>query len=184
MFRCLCVLFLVFWSGSLNAEMKVYKYGEIPDVKELQKLLLQGKAAGNGTGKSRLGSSKRFTIAAATEQKASVKRSEISLPILFENNSYELRNDQNTRQILENIAQALQNQNVKLIIEGHTDAVGSKAYNIILSKQRAAAVKDYLLKSGIKESHLMTRGMGYETPLPGTDPVDAINRRVQFKVMN
>lgn len=184
MFRCLCVLFLVFWSGGLGAEMRVYQHGEVPDIKELQAVLLQGKAADNGTGESRLGSSKGFIIGARTEPKASVGQPGISLPILFENASSELRNDQNTRQILENIFRALQNQNLKIIIEGHTDALGSKAYNISLSKQRAATVKNYLLKRGIKESLLITSGMGYASPLPGTAPVDAINRRVQFRVIN
>ena len=186
MVKFLCVLFLVFWSGGLSAEMRVYKYGEIPNVKELQKVLLQGKVASDEKAESRLGKSKSLNIKirATTEQKAPLGCSEIALPLLFEKNSYKLHNDQNTMQTLENLSMALQNQNIKLIIEGHTDAIGNKDYNLSLSRHRAATVKDYLLKKGIKDSNLITRGMGFGKPLPGTDPFDAINRRVQFKVMN
>ncbi|MBF0234584.1 MAG: OmpA family protein [Desulfamplus sp.] len=191
MFRLLCVICLVLWGNNVSAEMRVYKYGEIPNVEELQEILLQGKVEANVEAKkSRLGASKGLTIGsgATTEQKKVPVRNqgtrEISLPIVFENNSYELQNDQNTTQILENISIALQNKDVKLIIEGHTDAVGSKDYNISLSKQRAATVKNYLLQRGLKNNNLITRGMGYENPLPGTDPMDGVNRRVQFKVMN
>ncbi|MBF0205038.1 MAG: OmpA family protein [Desulfamplus sp.] len=173
--------------------MKVYKYGEVPSVKELQGILIENDVNNSSEVKSRLGASKGLTIGGDSSKAVSkpknaidesVKTREVSLPIMFEYNSYELRNDENTIQILENISMALQNQNIQLIIEGHTDAVGGKEYNRALSIKRAATVKEYLLRKGLNNSNLVTRGRGYDKPLPGTNPTDAVNRRVQFKVMN
>ena len=67
-------------------------------------------------------------------------------------------------------------------IEGHTDAVGSEAYNLELSRVRARAVRDYLVQHhGIDAARLKTVGYGKSRPIEGTDPHAAINRRVQFR---
>lgn len=68
-----------------------------------------------------------------------------------------------------------------VVIEGHTDAVGSADYNEQLSLRRAIAVKRYLvLAHRVDADRLRTVGMGERSPRPGSDPNDAINRRVQF----
>ncbi|MBF0376839.1 MAG: OmpA family protein [Desulfamplus sp.] len=194
MFRFTCIIALfIFWFSNVSADMKVYKYGEVPSVKELQGILIENGVNNSSEVKSRLGVSKGLTIGGGSSKAVSKPKNkidepantrEVSLPIMFEYNSYELRNDENTIQILENLSTALQNQNIQLIIEGHTDAVGGKEYNRALSMKRAANVKEYLLRKGLNNSNLITRGMGYDKPLPGTNPDDAVNRRVQFKVMN
>lgn len=67
-------------------------------------------------------------------------------------------------------------------IEGHTDAVGSEAYNLALSRERAHAVRDYLvLRHGIDPVHLKTAGYGEGRPIAGSDPFDGSNRRVEFR---
>ena len=67
-------------------------------------------------------------------------------------------------------------------VEGHTDAVGSDAYNLELSRVRAQAVRDYLVEcQGIDAARLKTVAYGKGRPLEGSKPNDAVNRRVQFR---
>jgi outer membrane protein OmpA-like peptidoglycan-associated protein len=72
-----------------------------------------------------------------------------------------------------------------LVIEGHTDAVGSDDYNRYLSKTRAESIKNYLIENyQIQSSRLVIKGLGESEPLQGTDPSDGVNRRVQFRSAN
>jgi outer membrane protein OmpA-like peptidoglycan-associated protein len=67
-------------------------------------------------------------------------------------------------------------------VEGHTDAVGSDAYNLELSRVRALAVRDYLVqRHGIDAARLKTVAYGEGRPIEGSDPNAALNRRVQFR---
>jgi OmpA-OmpF porin, OOP family len=69
---------------------------------------------------------------------------------------------------------------VRLRIEGHTDAVGSDAYNLELSQRRALAVAEYLVqRQGIEPNRLSVEGKGKSEPLLA-NPYDPRNRRVQF----
>jgi len=71
----------------------------------------------------------------------------------------------------------------KLRVEGHTDNVGQAAANLELSKKRAAAVKDWLVKKhGIDASRLTTEGLGQTKPLApnDSDAARARNRRVEL----
>jgi len=72
----------------------------------------------------------------------------------------------------------------KLVIEGHTDDRGDDAYNLELSQQRADAVQEYLIKSGVDARRLKVRGFGKTAPLDptSTDKARALNRRVEFKI--
>jgi outer membrane protein OmpA-like peptidoglycan-associated protein len=68
-----------------------------------------------------------------------------------------------------------------VIVEGHTDSVGSEDYNLALSQRRAAAVKEYLVSvHHIDAARLKDIGYGLFQPIEGTDPTAAENRRVQF----
>ena len=82
---------------------------------------------------------------------------------------------------VERIAELLRDQpQVKLQVEGHTDALGPDAYNLQLSQRRAAAVASWLVdRQGIDPARLVVLGRGEEAPLVenGFDPR---NRRVQF----
>ncbi|MGQ0834774.1 MAG: OmpA family protein [Gammaproteobacteria bacterium] len=68
-----------------------------------------------------------------------------------------------------------------IVIVGHTDAVGPAAYNAVLSRRRAEAVRDYLLARGIPAARLEAQGAGEQQPLVLENPTDARNRRVQFR---
>jgi outer membrane protein OmpA-like peptidoglycan-associated protein len=67
-------------------------------------------------------------------------------------------------------------------VEGHTDAIGSDAYNLELSRVRAYAVREYLVqRHGIDAARLKTVAYGEGRPIEGSDPSAAMNRRVQFR---
>ncbi|HSW17763.1 MAG TPA: OmpA family protein, partial [Ramlibacter sp.] len=67
-------------------------------------------------------------------------------------------------------------------VEGHTDAVGSDAYNLELSRVRAQAVRGYLVqRHGIDAARLKTVAYGEGRRIEGSGPNDAVNRRVQFR---
>ncbi|MBN1115917.1 MAG: OmpA family protein [Bacteroidales bacterium] len=71
---------------------------------------------------------------------------------------------------------------LRFSIEGHTDSQGDANANLILSQQRAESVKESLVKFGIDESRLETKGMGESTPVDtnATPEGRANNRRVEF----
>jgi len=79
----------------------------------------------------------------------------------------------------------------KVLIEGHTDSKGSPDVNLGLSKRRAEAVKDWLVKKkGVPESIITTRGFGETKPVTsntnpeGSDNTQGLqqNRRVEITV--
>jgi outer membrane protein OmpA-like peptidoglycan-associated protein len=82
-------------------------------------------------------------------------------------------------------AQRLKERNdIKVVIEGHTDAVGSEEYNLKLSQRRAQAVMNELAAQGIDLSRMSAAGVGENTPLIHQDDqwARAVNRRVEFQV--
>ncbi len=76
-------------------------------------------------------------------------------------------------------------ESVKVRIEGHTDHIGTDAYNQNLSERRAKAVKDYLVKNlGIDSGRINTVGFGKSKPIADnkTEEGRARNRRIEFVV--
>ena len=69
--------------------------------------------------------------------------------------------------------------NMRFTIEGHTDAVGNRAYNLDLSQRRAQAVVDYLDANGVDRSRFEVRGYGFDRPIDPQNPRSAVNRRVE-----
>lgn len=71
---------------------------------------------------------------------------------------------------------------VDVIIEGHTDSIGSNEYNEALSLRRAESVRTYLTSNGISNARLEVEGVGEEDPIASneTDAGRAMNRRVIF----
>jgi len=67
-------------------------------------------------------------------------------------------------------------------VEGHTDSVGSDAYNMKLSQRRADAVRDYMVAHGIAADRITTEAFGETRPVASNDTAArrAENRRVEI----
>jgi outer membrane protein OmpA-like peptidoglycan-associated protein len=74
----------------------------------------------------------------------------------------------------------------KVSLEGHTDSIGSDAYNQKLSERRAAAVKDWMVKKGVDGSKIQTSGFGKTKPVADnkTSKGRAENRRVEVLILS
>lgn len=70
-------------------------------------------------------------------------------------------------------------------VSGHTDSVGSDAYNQRLSEQRAESVTNYLVGKGLMRQRFEVVGMGERYPIASndTDAGRAQNRRVEIRVV-
>jgi OOP family OmpA-OmpF porin len=82
-------------------------------------------------------------------------------------------------------AQRLKEKNdITVVIEGHTDAVGSEEYNRRLGQRRAQTVMSELAGQGIEPSRMSASGAGENAPLINqeTQWARAVNRRVEFQV--
>lgn len=74
-----------------------------------------------------------------------------------------------------------QSPKTKVMIEGHTDSVGSESSNLVLSDRRASAVKMALTDKGISSDRISTHGYGEAYPIAGNDTAAErqLNRRVE-----
>ena len=87
---------------------------------------------------------------------------------------------------LDDLADKIKGINLEVIIAvGHTDAVGSDAYNQKLSVRRAEAVKAYLTTKGLDKNRVYTEGKGKTQPVADnkTSEGRAKNRRVELEVV-
>ncbi len=101
----------------------------------------------------------------------------------FDFNKSNIRPD--ARPILDEAVRMLkQRGEVKIVVEGHTDSVGSDGYNMKLSHRRADAVKHYLVGHGIAARRITTEGFGKRQPVASNDTAEgrAQNRRVEIHV--
>jgi outer membrane protein OmpA-like peptidoglycan-associated protein len=103
--------------------------------------------------------------------------------VLFETNSFSLRPA--ARERLAKVAGILlAYPDLRLEVDGHTDSVGSDAYNQQLSEKRAASVRDYLAQQGIPISSVVVMGFGKTQPIASNATVAGRqqNRRVELVV--
>jgi outer membrane protein OmpA-like peptidoglycan-associated protein len=103
--------------------------------------------------------------------------------VLFDFNSAALRPESRTtlRDLAANMARYPDN---RIIIEGHTDSVGSEAYNQRLSENRAANVADYLIDNGVPARMIIVYGYGELRPRATNDTAEGrqLNRRVEIHI--
>jgi len=87
---------------------------------------------------------------------------------------------------LDDLAGKVKDINLEVIIAvGHTDSVGSDAYNQKLSVKRSEAVKAYLVSKGIEKNRVYTEGKGEKQPVADNKTKEgrAKNRRVEIEVV-
>jgi outer membrane protein OmpA-like peptidoglycan-associated protein len=110
----------------------------------------------------------------------------IDLDIQFDYNSADI--SASSLPTVQALGKTLQNANLRgstFVVAGHTDAIGSEAYNQDLSERRADAIKRYLTeKYGIAGTDLVTVGYGKNKPKDPNAPMDPVNRRVQVVNMD
>ncbi len=93
----------------------------------------------------------------------------------------------NALRSVEKLAEFLdKHANRNVLIEGHTDSVGSDEFNLRLSEERAASVKGALASRGISEERISTKGYGKKYPLASNDTPAGKqqNRRVEVIILN
>src|SRR5437899_4057004 len=71
---------------------------------------------------------------------------------------------------------------MRVSVEGHTDSIGSDAYNQRLSERRAHAVRDYMVSQGVDAARISVKGCGKTKPIASnkTEAGRAENRRVEI----
>jgi len=67
-----------------------------------------------------------------------------------------------------------------VVVTGHTDRIGSLAYNQGLSERRAVVVKDYLIKKGVDQKLIFWEGKAFKQPIPVTKFCDDKMQRKQL----
>ena len=109
----------------------------------------------------------------------------LSGSVLFPSNQAVLLPE--ARKRLDDVAAALlSNKERKIVIEGYTDSRGSDAHNLELSRQRAQAVRDYIVSCGYDGDLVIAQGMGKANPVADNASPEgrANNRRVEIVVKN
>ena len=102
----------------------------------------------------------------------------------FDFNKSNIRAD--ARPILDEAIRTLQEErDINISVEGHTDAIGSDAYNQKLSVRRAQSVASYLEHGGISHSRMTVEGFGESRPVASNATADgrAQNRRVELHIL-
>ena len=123
------------------------------------------------------------TIAAVREEARGVVIT-LSGSVLFPTNAYSLLNTAKTK--LDQVAEALKAQadDKRMVVEGHTDSMGSDATNQPLSLNRANAVREYLISKGVAAEKITAVGLGATRPLVDNKNAEnrANNRRVEIVI--
>lgn len=103
--------------------------------------------------------------------------------ILFAHNSSQLSST--AMQNIEELAKTLQKYNdTNVLIQGHTDATGTDAYNLNLSQRRANSVMAYTTQQGVATNRITTEGFGERMPVASnnTEAGKQANRRVEIAI--
>ena len=125
---------------------------------------------------------RRSTVAKRNRARDCTPLGSFDRTVNFAFDSAELTMD--ARKELDEVAKCLTDPstiNLDIVINGHTDAVGSVEYNQRLSEQRAEAARQYLTtQHGIAPNRLAAKGYGKSQLLLPSDPTNGVNRRVSF----
>lgn len=182
---------------ALAQEVRLYRQNDKVDPQEVASILGKGAAgqppvkmrsirllddAPSGSSSASASATSSAAAAAYGEPAPRPRTSALALPVQFAFDSADLL--PSARPQLDALAEGIRllPELQTVVIEGHTDALGSDHYNDQLSHRRAYAVKRYLVSQhNINPARLKAVGMGEYALLPGRDPYGSDNRRVQFR---
>jgi OOP family OmpA-OmpF porin len=122
--------------------------------------------------------------AAPAAQQIAASKVTFAADTLFDFDKYVLK--PKGRATLDDLVSKIKDVNLEVIIAvGHTDWIGTVAYNQKLSVRRAGAVKAYLVSKGIEKNRIYTEGKGKSQPIADnrTAAGRAQNRRVEIEVV-
>ena len=125
-------------------------------------------------------------------QIASTRKTDSGLVVTLDNNAIRFDFDKSTirpgnREVLSRMAGVLMTlQGYQIYVYGYTDDIGTAEYNQKLSERRAAAVRDYLVQSGVDPKITATKGYGQSDPLESGKSAQARtkNRRVEISIVD
>ena len=123
-------------------------------------------------------------VAEAPPPPLPVQRKIVLRNVLFDFDRYNIRPD--SAPVLDEAVELLKGGGtINIVAEGHTDSIGTEAYNLKLSQRRADAVRTYLVDHGISADRIRTEGFGESRPVASNDTADgrAQNRRVELRVV-
>ena len=103
--------------------------------------------------------------------------------IYFDYKSAELKSE--SYLILDKIIEVIKKyEEYSVVVEGHTDNIGSKSYNQTLSDERASNVSNYLTSKGLNSSALTLKGYGEENPVASNENEEgrSKNRRSEITI--
>jgi len=147
-----------------------------------EKLSLEMATRGLQKEKSELGSRLQAALSHVAETKETIRGLVVNLPdILFDVGEATLKPE--TRIVLAKLAGILLIMpDLKVAIEGHTDATGSAAYNLKLSQRRARTVLEFLRDQEVSADRLTAVGYGMDRPVADNDTRQGRqkNRRVEI----
>ena len=108
----------------------------------------------------------------------------LAADVLFDFDKAVLKNEGKNK--LDDLATKVKAINLEVVIAiGHTDSIGSDAYNQKLSVRRAESVKAYLVSKGVEPNRIYTEGKGEKQPVASNKTKDGRqkNRRVEIEVI-
>ncbi len=166
----------------VNANPLTVKAAALPDnldpEKWLKDAIEKGKGQGDVPGDTRsLGELIQLANPGARDGAA-----RLGADLIFAFNRAELKSSARIS-LLQLAALIHKNPETRFIIEGHTDSIGSDAYNALLSLQRAQAVRQWLKENGIPIKNVYIRACASRSPLVSTRgdrQAQAANRRVEI----
>lgn len=108
----------------------------------------------------------------------------LAADVLFDFDKAVLKADGKSK--LDDLAAKVKDINLEVVIAiGHTDSIGSDAYNQKLSVRRAESVKAYLVSKGVEPNRIYTEGKGEKQPVASNKTKDGRqkNRRVEIEII-
>lgn len=131
-------------------------------------------------GKQAFGEEKSKTVKISKKEKAELER--ISSAVNFETGSSDLTAE--SKEVLNSLIEFMNKKNTaNLQIDAYTDSVGDDESNLDLSRERAFAVKSYLMDKGIDKDRMKSKGHGEDSTYDNeTEEGRAQNRRVEISI--